>query len=312
MRILFRSIQVNIMSGSPRALNRRVYRQQVVSEAVSYLRHGRVPSRLRSRTRARFRERWEGFEARKREQDTTDSDEDEDSTYRLFYGDKRVVPTDEVAAIVAAQYNDSKTTGGRDRIYARLCKKFIGVSRRAVMDALRNQEIWQLLRRPHQPRAKLVPRRPVLAKRPWQRLQIDLIDMSRWANWNHGKHWALTVVDVFTKEAFVVPLRDKTGARVEWSVAVHKSLKTSSNPCQPSTNPTNPANPTQTHKLGRTLHRHPELGQRVGPDREEANVERALEYAKECSGMTVDAGAAGQGGRARGAARGQVGGELVG
>jgi hypothetical protein len=95
-------------------------------------------------------------------------------------------------------------------------------------------------------------------------------------------------------------------------VAVHKSLKTSSNPCQPSTNPTNPANPTQTHKLGRTLHRHPELGQRVGPDREEANVERALEYAKECSGMTVDAGAAGQGGRARGAARGQVGGELVG
>jgi transposase InsO family protein len=222
MRILFRSIQVNIMSGSPRALNRRVYRQQVVSEAVSYLRHGRVPSRLRSsRTRARFRERWEGFEARKREQDTTDSDEDEDSTYRLFYGDKRVVPTDEVAAIVAAQYNDSKTTGGRDRIYARLCKKFIGVSRRAVMDALRNQEIWQLLRRPHQPRAKLVPRRPVLAKRPWQRLQIDLIDMSRWANWNHGKHWALTVVDVFTKEAFVVPLRDKTGARVAKAFEEH-------------------------------------------------------------------------------------------
>jgi transposase InsO family protein len=186
------------------------------------LRHDRVPSRLRSsRTRARFRERWEGFEARKCEQDTTDSDEDEDNTYRLFSGDKRVVPMDEVAAIVGAQYNDSKTTGGRDRIYARLCKQYVGISRRAVMNALRNQEVWQLLRRPHQPRAKLVPRRPVLAKRPWQRLQIDLIDMSRWANWNHGKHWALTVVDVFTKQAFAVALRDKTGARVAKAFEEH-------------------------------------------------------------------------------------------
>jgi transposase InsO family protein len=223
------------MSGAPETmkdLNRRKYSQQIVSQAISYVRHGRVPSRLRSSgTRGRFRERWEGFEARKREQDTTDSESDSDehnnnnnnnnNTYHLFYGDKRVVPTDEVAEIVSAHYNDAKTTGGRDRIYARLFKQYIGISRRAVMDALRNQEIWQLLRRPHAPRAKHAVRQPVLAQGPWQRLQIDLIDMSRWANWNHGKHWALTVVDVFTKQAFAVPLRDKTGARVAKAFEEH-------------------------------------------------------------------------------------------
>jgi transposase InsO family protein len=219
-------------------LNRYVYTPPCVREAVTYLRNGRLPSRLRSaKSKARFRRRWAGFSVVPQDDDERDNDDDDDNdddnnddpsddhddddSYHLFYRHRRVVPTDEVAALVSAQYNDAQTTGGRDRTYARLCKQYIGISRRAVMDALRNQEVWQLLRQPHRPRAKHVVRQPILAKRPWSRVQIDLIDMSRWANWNHGKHWALTAVDVFTKQAFAVPLRDKTAARVAKALEDH-------------------------------------------------------------------------------------------
>jgi hypothetical protein len=53
-----------------------------------------------------------------------------------------------------------------------------------------------------------------LAKEPWVRLQIDLIDMSRFSGHNDGQRWGLTVVDVFSKRAWAIPLRDKSGPRV--------------------------------------------------------------------------------------------------
>jgi transposase InsO family protein len=204
-------------------LNRRKYTSDTVKEAIEYLRTGHLPRRLQSiRTKSRFRQTWSGFSVR-RVNDADDDDEDdedeeesdeENDAYHLFHGDKRVISNDQVQQIVSDAYAGSQTTGGRDRIYARLSKQYVGISRRSVMNVLKNQEVWQLLRRPHEPSVKRAVRQPILAKEPWVRLQIDLIDMSRFSGHNDAKHWGLTVVDVFSKRAWAIPLRDKSGPRV--------------------------------------------------------------------------------------------------
>jgi transposase InsO family protein len=184
-------------------LNRRKYTPQVIDEVIVFLRSGQYPTWCQTdRARERYHEAWsEGFSV---------VVGDNENRYYLCYHDKRIVSTDQVASIVADAYNDIKTTGGRDRLFQRLIKAYIGISRRAVMAVLRNQETWQLLR----PKPKPIVRQPILAKGPFVRFQIDLIDMSRFARHNKKQHWGLTVIDVFTKYAWVIPLKDKTGRRV--------------------------------------------------------------------------------------------------
>jgi hypothetical protein len=222
---------MNDKSSCPNMLNRRKYtRDTVKKEAIEYLRTGHLPRRLQSvRTQGRFRQSWSGFSVRVNDDDDDaddddeeeDDDEDDGTRYHLFHGNKRVVPNDQVQQIVSGAYAGSQTTGGRDRIYARLSKQYVGISRRAVMKVLKNQEVWQLLRRPHGPRAKRAVRQPILAKEPWVRLQIDLIDMSRFSGHNDANKWGLTVLDVFSKRAWAIPLRDKSGARVAEAFEEH-------------------------------------------------------------------------------------------
>lgn len=42
-------------------------------------------------------------------------------------------------------------------------------------------------------------------------LQIDLIDMQKYAKENKGNKYILTLIDVFSKKAYAVPLKNKTG-----------------------------------------------------------------------------------------------------
>ena len=46
---------------------------------------------------------------------------------------------------------------------------------------------------------------------PTSNVQADLIDVSRLSRYNRGFKFLLTCIDVFSKQAWVVPLKDKTG-----------------------------------------------------------------------------------------------------
>jgi hypothetical protein len=48
---------------------------------------------------------------------------------------------------------------------------------------------------------------------------MDLVDMSNYSRLNNGDHWILTVVDVFTKWAWAVPLKNKRGPTVADALA---------------------------------------------------------------------------------------------
>ena len=76
-----------------------------------------------------------------------------------------------------------------------------------VKEWLTTQDAYTL----HKPVRYKFPRRRVIVAGPHQQWQADLIDVSRLSRYNRGFKFLLTCIDVFSKQAWVVPLKDKTG-----------------------------------------------------------------------------------------------------
>ena len=73
---------------------------------------------------------------------------------------------------------------------------------------LESQDVYTL----HKPVRYKFPRRKVIVAGPNQQWQADLVDVSRLRRHNQGNRFLLTCIDVFSKKAWVVPLKDKTGS----------------------------------------------------------------------------------------------------
>ena len=70
---------------------------------------------------------------------------------------------------------------------------------------LTSQDVYTL----HKPVRYKFPRRKTIVGGPNQQWQADLIDVSRLSRHNGGIKFLLTCIDVFSKKAWVVPLKDK-------------------------------------------------------------------------------------------------------
>ena len=70
-----------------------------------------------------------------------------------------------------------------------------------------SQDVYTL----HKPVPCKFPRRKTSVGRPNQQWQADLIDVSRLSRHNRGTKFLLTCIDIFSKKAWVEPLKDKTG-----------------------------------------------------------------------------------------------------
>jgi IS30 family transposase len=62
----------------------------------------------------------------------------------------------------------------------------------------------------HKPKLKKFSRRKVYAKRVYEILGCDLVDLTFWSNENNGYKFILTVVDVLSKYALAYPLKSKS------------------------------------------------------------------------------------------------------
>ena len=71
---------------------------------------------------------------------------------------------------------------------------------------LASQDVYTL----HKPVRYKFPRRKTIVGGPNQQWQADLIDVSRLSRHNRGTKFLLTCIDVFSKKAWVEPLKDKT------------------------------------------------------------------------------------------------------
>lgn len=78
----------------------------------------------------------------------------------------------------------------------------------------------QLVEELHAPARKHFKRRKVIIKGIDDLFQADLVDMSAYAKQNRGFHFILTVIDTFSKYAWVVPLKDKSGPSVKKALSI--------------------------------------------------------------------------------------------
>ena len=106
---------------------------------------------------------------------------------------------------LSKRYYDTEAVGSYGGIQP-LAKK-TKVQPEVVKSWLETQDVYTL----HKPVRYKFPRRKVIVSGPNQQWQADLIDMSRLNRHNHGFTFVLTCIDVFSKRAWAIPIKNKTG-----------------------------------------------------------------------------------------------------
>jgi hypothetical protein len=105
-------------------------------------------------------------------------------------------------------YGDPKQPGSFSSV-ANL-QHYAGVDRRTAESFLSGQDAYTM----HKPTRIRFPRRRTYAKGIDDLFQIDLIDMSSLSTYNSAYRYILMCIDVFSKYAWAVPLKTKTGREV--------------------------------------------------------------------------------------------------
>jgi hypothetical protein len=93
------------------------------------------------------------------------------------------------------------------KLYDAVCKEHTSVSLSQVKAWLSNQITYTL----HKPKRRQFQRNPIVVSGIDKQWQADLVDMQHFAKNNDNYKYLLTVIDVFSKYAFAVPLKVKTG-----------------------------------------------------------------------------------------------------
>ncbi len=91
----------------------------------------------------------------------------------LLYGALQVIPVQEIEQTLAKLYKEIGDIG-RDRFYALIRSKYVGISRPQVQAFLNNQELHQLVQQVKKKRVN----KAIVTSRPMERWQADLVDVS--------------------------------------------------------------------------------------------------------------------------------------
>lgn len=101
--------------------------------------------------------------------------------------------------------------GGIDALYKQLRRTtHPSVTRKEVVNWLTDQETYNL----HRPVQRRFKRRKIFSRHVDYLWQIDLCDLSSLAQYNDNYRYLLTVIDVFSKYAWAVPLLKKNAKAV--------------------------------------------------------------------------------------------------
>src|SRR5208283_1480676 len=105
--------------------------------------------------------------------------------------------------------SDSGSYGGIDRLLKRARESGLNnVTRQQVAEFLRDQQSYSL----HKPARKHFRRNPIYAGGIDRQWQADLADMQGLVKANRGHRYILTVIDVFSKYAWALPVKGKSAA----------------------------------------------------------------------------------------------------
>ena len=97
--------------------------------------------------------------------------------------------------------------GGVDAVYRASVKDGMNLSRRRIKEWLSQQPTYTL----HRPIRRHFKRNRVLVDGIDHQWQADLVDMSALSKYNGGYRYLLTCIDILSKFAWAVPIKNKTG-----------------------------------------------------------------------------------------------------
>ena len=130
-------------------------------------------------------------------------------TIVLFY--ERSLNMDDYLSSVYYDPKRSGAFGGVDRLYKDVKKeRKFKISRTRIKEWLMKQDTYTL----HKPMRRHFRRNRVIVDGIDHQWQMDLADMQSMQKFNDGYRYLLVCIDVFSKYAWVVPLKNKTGLSV--------------------------------------------------------------------------------------------------
>jgi len=105
-------------------------------------------------------------------------------------------------------YHDIRSPGsfgGIDKL-----RRITNKRRKDVVDYLKSQDAYTL----HKPIRRRFIRRRTYSKGIGDLYQIDLVDLSNLSSYNDGYRYLLNCIDIFSKRAWSLPLKSKSGREV--------------------------------------------------------------------------------------------------
>ena len=110
-------------------------------------------------------------------------------------------------------YNPSSPAGfsTADKLYQEAKLKNGSIKLKDVKDWLSGQLTYTL----HKPLRRRFNRCKIISSKPNEQWQADLVDLQKFSKNNDGYKYLLTIIDIFSKYAFVVPIKSKSGKNIK-------------------------------------------------------------------------------------------------
>lgn len=106
---------------------------------------------------------------------------------------------------------------GMNKLFQLAEDEGLNVKRSDVQKFIKNQKVSQVFSQPVKKPGHIV------AFHPHEKIQMDLIDMSKFKNNNKGFAYLLFVIDVFTRQVYIYPIKNKTISEIENQLEKHFS-----------------------------------------------------------------------------------------
>ena len=110
--------------------------------------------------------------------------------------------------LISSVYNNPKSSAylaGANAVFDEVRKKNASVTVQDVQDYLATQETYNL----HKPVRRRFTRNKVVARGLNTDFQLDLVDLQKIKRYNKGHAYILTCIDVFSRYAWALPIKDK-------------------------------------------------------------------------------------------------------
>jgi Integrase core domain len=174
-----------------------------LEEYTAFLRNGTLPMHITSKNRWSFERKLSHWEL------------DNDLLYLRAVDDKparRFVPEwdSEFRASLFQRFHDNDRHIDYKKTFNKISILHVGVTKQQVFEYVRECNTCK--------RTTSIKERddvvPVVSNGPMEHIQMDLVDLTHYQNDNKGFAWLLTIVCIFSKFLWAVPLANKEAATV--------------------------------------------------------------------------------------------------